>query len=272
MERITHRRHQNPRNLFLRLALPATLALAASLMLPACPEPPSADDPAGRMHQPQQEEGWSQAQAAAARRTLVERQLRARDITDARVLDVMGRVPRHLFLPRHSPRAYDDTPLPIGCGQTISQPYMVALMTQSLGISPDHRVLEIGTGSGYQAAVLAGLAKSVHTVEIIPELAQRAKSTLEALGYRNIHTRCGDGYQGWPEAAPFDAVMVTARAGRIPPPLLEQLKTGGRLIMPLGPTGTVQELTLVTKTASGLTRQNICAVRFVPLTGEIEGE
>jgi len=256
----------------LRFALPVTLGLAltASLLLPACPEPPAAGNRPVKASPVVQQEGWDDAAAAAARRAMVERQLRSRDITDTRVLQVMGRVPRHRFLPHYSPWAYDDTPLPIGCGQTISQPYIVALMTQSLRISPDDRVLEIGTGSGYQAAVLSGLARSVHTIEIIPELAQRAETVIEALGLKNISVRCGDGYRGWPEAAPFDAVMVTARAGRIPPPLLEQLKVGGRLIMPLGDTGVVQELTLVTKTATGLDRQDICAVRFVPMTGEIE--
>ncbi len=256
----------------LRCALPATLTLAASLLLPACPQPPSAGNPSDPAQLPPPEETWNEARAATARRALVEQQLRPRNITDANVLEVMGRVPRHRFLPRYSPWAYDDTPLPIGCGQTISQPYMVALMTQSLGLSPDDRVLEIGTGSGYQAAVLAGLVSSVHTVEIVPDLARRARATFVALGLDNVHARCGDGYRGWPEAAPFDAVMVTARAGRIPPPLLEQLRIGGRLIMPLGDTGLVQELTLVTKTPSGLTSRNICAVRFVPMTGEIENE
>lgn len=266
----THERRSLPA--LFRFTLPVTLilALAASLLLPACPEPPAAGNPPGGKRPAPQQEGWSDTVAAAARRAMVERQLRSRDISDTRVLEVMGRIPRHRFLPHYSPWAYDDTPLPIGCGQTISQPYIVALMTQSLGVAPDDRVLEIGTGSGYQAAVLSGLARSVHTIEIIPELARRAKTVIETLGLKNVSVRCGDGYQGWPEAAPFDAVMVTARAGRIPPPLLEQLKVGGRLIMPLGDTGMVQELTLVTKTATGLTRRNICAVRFVPMTGEIE--
>jgi len=252
-----------------RHTLPAALvlALAASLLLPACPDPPASDD-TGDQGSPS--EGWSGPQAEAARHRMVEQQLRSRDITDVRVLRVMGEVPRHHFLPQYNPWAYDDTPLPIGCGQTISQPYIVALMTQALDLRPGDRVLEIGTGSGYQAAVLAGLVREVFTIEIIPELARRAAATLKARGFGNVQVRCGDGYQGWPEASPFDAVMITARAGRIPEPLLAQLKTGGRLIMPLGQTGMVQELTLVTKQDTGLTQRAICAVRFVPMTGEIE--
>jgi len=238
-----------------------------TLFLAACPEPPTGEASPGESPQLTETAGdW----AEEARRHMVERQLQARDITDERVLEVMGRVPRHRFIPLDNPWAYGDTPLPIGSGQTISQPYMVALMSQSLEISPTDRVLEIGTGSGYQAAVLAGLAREVYTVEIIPELARRAERVLGDLGYANVMIRCCDGYQGWPDAAPFDAIMITARAGRIPPPLLDQLKPGGRLVMPLGETGAVQELTLVTKSGAGLIREELCPVRFVPMTGEIE--
>jgi protein-L-isoaspartate(D-aspartate) O-methyltransferase len=249
-----------------KLAL-ITIAALAVLMLTACPAPPAGESPPG---DPPHPTGAAEDWATEARRNMVDRQLRARDIVDQRVLDVMGRVPRHLFIPLDNPWAYGDTPLPIGSGQTISQPYMVALMSQSLDISPTDRVLEVGTGSGYQAAVLAGLAREVYTVEIIPELARQAERTLGDLGYENVKVRCSDGYRGWPEAAPFDAIMITARAGRIPPPLLDQLKPGGRLVMPLGDTGAVQELTLVTKTKTGLIRKELCPVRFVPMTGEIE--
>jgi len=245
------------------------LALAALLLNTACPDAPRAGD-GNLLPTASSEAGWGEERAAEARRLMVNRQLRSRDINDLRVLAVMGQVPRHRFLPGYTPRAYADTPLPIGCGQTISQPYMVALMTQNLNLSPGDRVLEIGTGSGYQAAVLAGLVETVYTIEIIPELADRAITIFKELGLENVHTRCGDGYRGWPEAAPFDAVMVTARAGRIPPPLLDQLKPGGRLIMPLGTSGMVQELTLVSRTEEGLVSRSICAVRFVPMTGEIE--
>ena len=171
----------------------------------------------------------------AERRRMVEEQLSARDIRDPRVLDVMRTVPRHLFVPElRRAEAYGDYPLPIGHDQTISQPYIVAFMTQALEIAPAHRVLEIGTGSGYQAAVLGALAKEVLTIEILPPLAERARETLSALGYRNIQVRTGNGYLGWPERAPYDRIMVTAAPAEVPPALIGQLTIGGLMAIPVG--------------------------------------
>jgi len=164
--------------------------------------------------------------------------------------------------------AYQDEPLPIGEGQTISQPYIVAFMTEQLHLKPTDRVLEIGTGSGYQAAVLAQIVDSVYTMEIIPELAKRAKKVLEELEYDNVQVKVGDGYNGWPEKAPFDAIIVTAAPPKIPPPLLEQLKMGGRMVLPVGEF--VQELVVVNKTESGMHMENVLPVRFVPMTGKIQ--
>lgn len=189
---------------------------------------------------------------------------------DPRVLEVMSRVPRHLFVStRLRDRAYDDRPLPIGHGQTISQPFIVALMTDLLRVQPDHVVLEIGTGSGYQAAVLAELVERGCSIEIIPELAQPASERLERLGYANIKTKIGDGYYGWPDCGPFDGILVTAAASHVPPPLLAQLKPGGRLIIPVGGPFVMQHLTIVTKLADGriVTRQTL-PVAFVPLVHE----
>lgn len=201
---------------------------------------------------------------------MVEEQLERRDIENLDVLEAMGRVPRHLFVPRVlRPRAYADHPLPIGEGQTISQPYIVALMTDLVEPDADDVVLEVGTGSGYQAAILAELVDHVYSIEIIPELARRAAGDLERLGYDNVTTRLGDGYFGWEEHAPFDAIVVTAAASHVPPPLIEQLAPGGRMVIPVGGRFTTQLLLLVEKTADDeiITRQ-IAAVRFVPLTGE----
>lgn len=205
-----------------------------------------------------------------ARQTLVERDVVAAGVTDPAVLAAMRRVPRHVFVPEPLWReAYDDHPLPIGHGQTISQPSLVALMTELLALSPRSRVLEIGTGSGYQAAVLAEIAGSVYTIEIIEPLGQEAGERLKSLGYRNVETRVGDGYYGWPQAAPFDAIMVTAAASHVPPPLLKQLKPGGRMVIPLGTQFMTQYLMLVEKQQDGtLTTRQILPVRFVPLTGE----
>jgi protein-L-isoaspartate(D-aspartate) O-methyltransferase len=187
----------------------------------------------------------------------------------APVREAMAKVPRHLFVPEGlQPYAYDNHPLPIGYGQTISQPYIVALMTDLLALRKGDRVLEIGTGSGYQAAVLSELVQSVHTIEIVAPLAAQARERLARLGYRNVEVRTGDGYKGWPEQAPFDAIMVTAGADETPPALIEQLKPGGRLVIPLGPSSTMR-LTLIEKGPDGRTRsREIIPVRFVPFMRE----
>lgn len=199
-----------------------------------------------------------------ARRDMVERQLRARDIGSRSVLDAMGRVPRHVFVPASlRMSAYDDRPLPIGAGQTISQPYVVAYMTEALDLRPEHKVLEIGTGSGYQAAVLAELAQQVFTIEIVPELADGARRALTAAGYTNVQVRLGDGYAGWPELAPFPRIIVTAAPPEIPDALVEQLAVGGRMVLPVGEG--LQRIVIVTKGASGATTQETIPVRFVPM-------
>lgn len=201
------------------------------------------------------------------RRRMVEEQLRARDIEDPRVLAAMGRVPRHLFVPAALRfQAYADHPLPIGNGQTISQPYIVALMTQLAEVEPDDVVLEIGTGSGYQAAVLSEIVREVATIEIVPGLADTARTRLAALGYKNVTVRTGDGYLGWKEKAPFDAILVTAAAPEVPPPLVEQLGPGGILVIPVGPQSQVQSLLRIQKAADGSTvTREILPVVFVPL-------
>ena len=201
---------------------------------------------------------------AAARRRMVDEQLNGRDIRDPRVLEAMRRVPRHEFVPLHvRADAYADYPLPIGYQQTISQPYIVAFMTEALDVQPSHTVLEIGTGSGYQAAVLAELAREVYTIEIVEPLAETARKTLTTLGYKNIRTRTGDGYAGWPEAAPFDRIMVTAAPPEVPATLIEQLKIDGLIAVPVG-TG-VQELRVMRRTAAGLGLLKTLPVRFVPM-------
>ncbi len=188
---------------------------------------------------------------------------------DARVLDTMRTVPRHVFVPEdEQARAYANRPLPIGFGQTISQPYIVALMTDLLEVGADARVLEIGTGSGYQAAILSRLVAQVSSIEIVPQLGERARTTLQTLGYDNIEVRIGDGYYDWKEQAPFDAIIVTAAASHVPPPLVHQLKPGGRMLVPVGSRFLVQELLLVEKSGSGeVTTRQIMPVTFVPLTG-----
>jgi protein-L-isoaspartate(D-aspartate) O-methyltransferase len=185
------------------------------------------------------------------------------------VLDVMGTVPRHEFVPEElRASAYDDRPLPIGFGQTISQPYIVALMTDLLAVEPGDAVLEVGTGSGYQAAVLAPLAARVFTIEIVPQLAATASERLARLGYDNVRVRAGDGYYGWQEEAPFDGIVVTAAASHIPPPLIRQLRPGGRMVIPVGSPFFVQHLTLVEKHEdASVTSRQLLPVRFVPLTG-----
>jgi protein-L-isoaspartate(D-aspartate) O-methyltransferase len=185
-----------------------------------------------------------------------------------RILEAMGQTKRHLFIPERSCSiAYADRPIPIGLGQTISQPFVVALMTQLAEVAPDHVVLEVGTGSGYQAAILAHLVRKVCTIEIIPLLAEGAAKALRDLAHDNVSVRLGDGYGGWPECGPFDAIVVTAALGQVPPPLIEQLKVGGRLVMPVGPGYTTQQLTVVEKTAPGkTTTRAVALVRFVPFT------
>jgi protein-L-isoaspartate(D-aspartate) O-methyltransferase len=207
----------------------------------------------------------------AERRRMVDEQLRARDIRSAKVLDAMLTVPRHLFVPEpQRADAYSDAPLPIGYDQTISQPYIVAFMTQALDIAPGHRVLEIGTGSGYQAAVLGALAKEVYTIEIVPPLAERARDTLTALGHRNIQVRTGNGYLGWPEHAPYDRIIVTAAPDEVPAALLEQLKVGGLIAIPVGTV--TQELRILRRTATGTETLSTLPVRFVPMINKPKKE
>jgi protein-L-isoaspartate(D-aspartate) O-methyltransferase len=198
---------------------------------------------------------------------MVESQIQRRGVTDVRVLDAMRTVPRERFVPEDAAgRAYDDTPLSIGSGQTISQPYIVGYMTEALEVRPMDRVLEIGTGSGYQAAVLGLLAREVYTVEIVPELAAEASAILRELGYSNVTVREGDGYAGWPEHAPFDRIMVTAAPDEIPQPLIDQLAPGGRLVIPVGAQGETQWMTIVEKTAGGVAERRTIPVQFVPFT------
>jgi protein-L-isoaspartate(D-aspartate) O-methyltransferase len=200
---------------------------------------------------------------------MVEYQIRGRGITDQDVLDAMERVPRHEFVPpQHKNLAYADHPLPIGYGQTISQPYIVALMTELLELKNTDCVLEVGTGSGYQAAILGEIVAEVYTVEIIKPLALDACERLARLGYDNVHVLHSNGYFGWPEHAPYDAIVVTAAPDHIPQPLMEQLKDGGRLVVPVGPPGGYQTLWQVTKQGDDIKKRNVTGVLFVPLTGE----
>jgi protein-L-isoaspartate(D-aspartate) O-methyltransferase len=205
----------------------------------------------------------------AAREEMVREQIEDRGVRDARVLAAMRKVPRHLFVPpEERDQAYNDYPLAIGHGQTISQPYIVAYMTEALELKPRDRVLEIGTGSGYQAAILAELVAEVYSIEIIEALAKEAEARLRRLGYSNVQVRAGDGYRGWPEAAPFDAIIVTAAPDHIPQPLVDQLREGGRLVLPLGLWD--QELVRLRRSRSGILRESLLPVRFVPMTGEAE--
>jgi protein-L-isoaspartate(D-aspartate) O-methyltransferase len=213
--------------------------------------------------------GAAETDFTAARERMVRQQLAApgRDITNARVLAVMGRVPRHELVPAGlRAQAYGDHPLPIGFDQTISQPFIVAFMTEKLEPKPTDKVLEIGTGSGYQAAVLAELVREVYTIEIVEPLARRAEADLKRLGYTNVFVRAGNGYKGWPEAAPFDAVIVTCAPEQVPQPLVNQLKEGGRMIIPVGPAGD-QELYLLYKKGDKDEKRAVLPVRFVPMTG-----
>lgn len=218
--------------------------------------PPAGEKAAGDAH-------------AAARARMVDEQIRARGVLDEKVLAAMGKVPRHLFVSEQlAGAAYSDEPLPIGYGQTISQPYIVALMTELAGLEGGETVLEVGTGSGYQAAVLAEIAARVFSIEIVEPLAASATERLRRLGYANIVVRQGDGYRGWPEEAPFDAIIVTAAPDHVPEPLVGELKVGGRLVIPVGDLS--QELLTITKTENGTVTERVIPVRFVPMTGEAE--
>ncbi|MFW5729417.1 MAG: protein-L-isoaspartate(D-aspartate) O-methyltransferase [Spirochaetota bacterium] len=214
----------------------------------------------------------SRAARADERRRMVERHIVGSDIESEAVLDAMRSVPRHEFVPSpHEDQAYANRPLPIGHGQTISQPYIVAYMTEVLNPDSDDVVLEVGTGSGYQAAVLAEIVDEVYTIEIIEPLARSGREKLERLGYDNVAVRQGDGYFGWSEHAPFDSVIVTAAAGHIPPPLVEQLRPGGRMVIPVGPAFAVQTLIRVEKSSDGeVTTEQLLPVRFVPMTGRVQ--
>jgi protein-L-isoaspartate(D-aspartate) O-methyltransferase len=252
----------------MRAPRPATRAAICCLCIGLAAAPGCDSRPEGSAKvQPAQKDD-----PGARRARMVETQIAARGVRDPRVLEAMRKVPRHLFVePSHRERAYEDHPLPIAGSQTISQPYIVALMTELLALPPHSRVLEIGTGSGYQSAVLGELAAEVYSIEILPDLAQAAGETLKSLGYANVSVRAGDGYRGWPEHAPFDGIIVTAAPERIPQPLIEQLAVGGRMVIPVG--GFFQELKVFTKQTDGrVTEKDIIPVRFVPMTGEIEKE
>lgn len=236
----------------------AAAVAALMLLLAQCSE---RKDPGAR-------EGYSEA-----RERMVKAQLMGpgRDITDERVLMTMAAMPRHEFVPEGQRwLAYADRPLPIGYGQTISQPYIVAFMTEKLATRDTDRVLEIGTGSGYQAAVLSRLVEEVYSVEIVQPLAERAAATLKRLQYENVHVKIGDGYLGWPEYAPFDAIIVTCAPDHVPQPLVDQLKEGGRMIIPVRSRGGYQELHLLEKRDGNVTQQAVLPVRFVPMTGVIQ--
>jgi protein-L-isoaspartate(D-aspartate) O-methyltransferase len=249
----------------LALGAVGSLAMAA----PAAPSAGGIVEPMAATSQAGDGAG-DQARQRQLRLQMVAEQIRSRGVTSPRVLAAMAEVPRHLFVPESErDQAYEDHPLPIGGGQTISQPYIVGLMTALLDLPPGSRVLEIGTGSGYQAAVLSRVAGQVYSVEIVPALGAQARETLARLGYDNVHVRIGDGYRGWPEAAPFDAILLTAAPHAVPPPLIAQLKPGGRLVLPLG--GFDQELMLLTKGPDGAVKEEkVLPVRFVPMTGEAE--
>jgi protein-L-isoaspartate(D-aspartate) O-methyltransferase len=225
----------------------------AAVLAHACGRAPAASD---------------ESELARARQRMVSEQIEARGVKDALVLRAMRIVPRHEFVPaavRHV--AYGDHPLPIGHGQTISQPYIVAFMTDALGLKGGEKVLEVGTGSGYQAAVLAQTASAVYSIEILAPLAEEARERMARLGYRNVFVRAGDGYKGWPEAAPFDAIIVTAAAPKVPEPLKDQLKDGGRLVIPVGDQS--QELVVLTRRGERFEERRVLAVIFVPMTGEV---
>lgn len=252
---------RNARWLIAALAITLLIAVAYVRLTPGPAWPPK-PRPAPTATPETQSDSW-----VIARKRMVETQMRARDIRDERVLAAMETVRRHEFVPADViTQAYNDYPLPIGYGQTISQPYIVALMTQLLELKPNAKVLEIGTGSGYQAAVLAELTDHVYSIEIVPQLAERARATLDRLGYQRVTTRTGDGYWGWPEEAPFDAIIVTAAPDHVPQPLLEQLADGGRMVIPVGPPGGYQSLWVITRHGDDYQNVNWGGVAFVPLT------
>jgi len=251
---------QRPRGRWLR-------KIAGALLILATQAAGGSESSGGNGSRPPRDPGFTDE-----REDMVERQLESRGIRDQKVLDAMRKVPRHRFAPDLDPtRAYQDRPHPIGDGQTISQPYIVALMSELAKLEPPCKVLEVGTGSGYQAAVLAEMGCDVYSIEIIESLANRALEILKAEGYDDrVHSRLGDGYRGWPSQAPFDAVIVTAAAPRIPQPLLDQLRVGGRLVIPVGDHWQVLEVHRRTK--EGFERERVSDVRFVPMTGEVRGE
>jgi protein-L-isoaspartate(D-aspartate) O-methyltransferase len=262
-----------------KLRLPLSVAVVAAALV-GCPGTrPERDkggaDSASRSERAEERVERSHpafGERGAERAAMVKSQIEARGVSDPVVLRAMRLVPRHAFVPASQQAyAYDDTPLPIGYGQTISQPYIVAFMTEALKLDPNSLVLEIGTGSGYQAAVAAEVAKEVYTIEIVEPLADSAAELLKQLGYENVHVKAGDGYYGWPEAGPFDAIIGTAAADRTPPPLIEQLKPGGRMVLPVGNQLGMQSLILLTKDARGeLHQDKVLSVMFVPMTGQVQ--
>ena len=236
------------------------LSLVAAL---ACASEPEAQSPAAAA----QNAATATDTFAVAREAMVDDQIRARGITTPAVLTAMRKVPRHRFVPAEvTHMAYNDHAVPIGSGQTISQPYIVAYMTEAAEISPRDKVLEIGTGSGYQAAILGEVAREVYTIEIIPELAEGARKTLAELGYTNVQAKTGNGYLGWPESAPFDAILVTAAPDEVPQALIDQLAPGGKMVIPVGEI--VQNMMIIEKTGNGVVERRTIPVRFVPMTGK----
>jgi protein-L-isoaspartate(D-aspartate) O-methyltransferase len=249
----------------MRTRFGAVLGLLALLLFPCCARDGERREPARKAQAPQE----APDPYRSTRRAMVESQIAGRDISDPAVLGAMRTVRRHLFVPeKYVDAAYNDHPLPIGHDQTISQPYIVAIMTELLRPRPGMKVLEIGTGSGYQAAVLAKIVDHVYTIEILEPLARSAARRLERLGYRNVTVRAGDGYRGWKEHAPFDGIIVTAAPDHIPEPLMEQLRVGGRMVIPVG--DFYQKLMLIQKTPGGTVEKEIIGVRFVPMTGEAQ--